>query len=95
MCGGRNMNDLHKDWTQELPQEDGEYLWLRLRSCQCCIDEVGYVWISDSTHSGMTTCCVYINNENKPLYMYRRSHCKPIEKWSELEDLYWKECGFF
>jgi hypothetical protein len=39
-------------WTKELPQKEGDYLWIAMWGCNCCINCNGIVTIHDITDGG-------------------------------------------
>lgn len=38
------------NWLKELPQEEGDYLWVEMWGCDCCVLKSGICWIFDVTH---------------------------------------------
>ncbi|RJQ25048.1 hypothetical protein C4577_06595 [Candidatus Parcubacteria bacterium] len=33
------------DWQKELPNEEGDWLWVSMWSCGCCVSKSGIAWI--------------------------------------------------
>lgn len=49
------------DWTNKLPQEPGDYLWVNMFGCDCCVSESGIAFIYNVIEYGT-------QNKKAPLY---------------------------
>lgn len=36
-------------WLKEFPQEVGDFLWVSMWGCDCCVNKSGIAWIHDVT----------------------------------------------
>lgn len=55
------------NWQKEFPQENGDWLWVSMWGCACCIRESGIAWIHE----------VYPEDDNLPPIYYQNKD----DKW--------------
>jgi hypothetical protein len=36
-------------WVEEFPQESGDFLWVAMWGCDCCVHKSGIAWVYDVT----------------------------------------------
>ena len=59
------------NWVKEFPQTQGEYLYVRYIECGCCIEWLGYVYVTPPVfdNPGKLTYN-YINDSGEPMQMH-------------------------
>ena len=75
------------NWSKELPQTEGDYLWVAMWGCDCCVRKNGVVTIRD-----VTNACAEWLEDVKDNFTYTTKEGKtfmflgPDEDMPDLED---------
>jgi hypothetical protein len=70
------MNTIHHNWLKELPEESGDYLWVLMWTCDCCVNRSGIAWIEEATP------------EDKPNFYYEKNG-KGFGIWWGVDEKQW------
>jgi hypothetical protein len=66
------------NWSKEFPKEDGDYLWVAMWGCGCCVRSYDICFIRDANTLGLLRLVYYLvysvlqtNSKCAPLPMVR------------------------
>ena len=83
------------NWQQEFPQTEGDWLWVNMWGCACCIHKSGIAYVSDYTGADDLPPIVYTDNKGKllgiswegqkPHFNDAEEKCPQITAWAKIK----------
>ena len=66
------------EWSKELPQAEGDYLWICMWSCGCCVRQSGICWVYPDSEKDDDKCYVYETKDGRKLRISWEGGIVPI-----------------